>query len=198
MISLKKNEGISLRKLNNENSLKSIAMGLGWEAIKKKQRTFWGGTKEVASESVDLDASCLCFNANKEHIESVWFRNLCSSDMAIKHSGDNRTGDGDGDDETISVNLSKLNPAIKTIVFTVNSFTGQSFEKISGITCNIYNIDNGKKSIGTYTENIAGTSTALVVCKCDKVGEEWEVTPIGKLGHGRTINDIQSLINSVL
>lgn len=75
---------------------------------------------------MDLDASCAEFDASGNVIDQVWFGHLKSNDGAIKHSGDDLTGDTDDDDgwdnEVITVNLTKLNPKVEKIAFVLNSF----------------------------------------------------------------------------
>ena len=120
-VNLQKGQKISLEK-EAGGTLSSIVMGLGWDAVKKSGGFFgFGG----GSAEIDLDASCLLFDENKQVLDSVWFRQLRSRDGSITHTGDNRTGDGDGDDEQIIVNLNSVPANIKSLVFTVNSFTGQ-------------------------------------------------------------------------
>jgi len=97
----------------------------------------FGGGSEI-----DLDASCILLNSDYQKIDLVWFRQLKSQDGSIKHSGDNRTGDGEGDDETINVDLQRLPASVKYLIFTVNSFTGQSFEKVEKAYCRIVNGSN--------------------------------------------------------
>ena len=81
-------------------------------------------------DSIDLDASAIMFDENNKALDSIWFGQLQSRDGSIKHSGDNRTGDGDGDDESIHVDLTKVPAQVKSIVFTISSFRGQTFEKL--------------------------------------------------------------------
>ena len=69
-----------------------------------------------------------------------------SRDGSIVHSGDNRTGEGDGDDESIQVNLEQLPAGVKHLVFTVNSFTGQNFEAVENAYCRIVDEVSGKEA----------------------------------------------------
>ena len=100
-ISLSKNQTISLEK-EAGTGLKKIRMGLGWDPVKPSG--FFA--KLLNSDSaIDLDASCIVLDSDKQSLELVWFRELKSKDGSIVHSGANRTGEGDGDDESIQVNL---------------------------------------------------------------------------------------------
>jgi hypothetical protein len=88
-ISLVKGQKISLAKESGGASLTKIAMGLGWDAAKKKTGilgAIFGGGKP---DSIDLDASCILFDVNKSMTDAVWFRQLRSKDGSIQHSGDN-------------------------------------------------------------------------------------------------------------
>ena len=131
-IVLTKGQKISLEK-ESGTGLSRIIMGLGWDPIKRKGLFGFGTT----TESVDLDASCVVFDANNKPIDVVWFRELVSKDGSIQHTGDNRTGAGDGDDEQIIVELDRVSAAAKSLVFVVNSFLGQNFSQIENATCRL-------------------------------------------------------------
>ena len=92
-VSLQKGQKISLSKEGGAG-LSTVVMGLGWDAIATKGFFGFGSTPQ----EIDLDASCLMFDEQGALIDSVWFRQLKSKDGSIKHTGDNRTGDGYGDD----------------------------------------------------------------------------------------------------
>ena len=123
-VNLTKGQTVSLTK-SDGGTLTQVRMGLGWDAI--KVRGLFGRAKE---KSVDLDASALLFDANGALVDQVWFSQLASKDGAVQHTGDNRTGAGDGDDESIRVALTGVNPAVKTLVFVVNSYTGETFAQM--------------------------------------------------------------------
>ncbi|POY36979.1 Tellurium resistance protein TerD [Solitalea longa] len=135
-INLQKGQRINLEK-NNGSKLQNICVGINWGAIEKK--SLFGS---VSKEAVDLDASCALYNDSKQVIETVYFRNLQSKDGAIRHSGDDLTGDLDGDDgldnEIITVDFSKLNPAVSFVTFILNSYRGQDFGTIPFASIRIY------------------------------------------------------------
>ena len=105
-IRLEKGQRINLEK-GNGSKLTNICVGVNWGAITKKGRLGF-----TTTEAVDLDASCAEFDASGNIVDKVWFRHLKSNDGAIKHSGDDLTGDTDGDDGldnvVITVDLAKL------------------------------------------------------------------------------------------
>lgn len=134
-INLEKGQRINLEK-SNGSKLQNICVGINWGAIEKKG--FFGTKKEP----VDLDASCAVYDENKNTIDTVSFRQLKSKDGAIKHSGDDLTGDLNGDDgldnEVITLDLSKLNPSANYVGFFINSFRGQDFKDIPFASIRIY------------------------------------------------------------
>ena len=117
-VTLTKGQKISLEK-ESGGALTRVVMGLGWDPVKKKTGFF---SKKPAS--IDLDASCVLFDENKSNLDSVSFKQLKSKDGSITHTGDNLTGEGEGDDEQIIVNLDQVPERVKYLVFTVNSFQG--------------------------------------------------------------------------
>ena len=98
-VNLQKGQKISLEK-EAGGTLTSVVMGLGWDVAKKKGLFGFG-----REQSIDLDASCFIFDDNNNPIDLVYFGQLASRDGSVQHSGDNRTGEGDGDDEQIAVAL---------------------------------------------------------------------------------------------
>jgi len=104
-LSLSKNQTISLEKTAG-SGLQRVTMGLGWDVAKPKG--FLGKLMGGDGGSIDLDASALFFDAGGTLLDSVWFRQLKSRDGSVTHTGDNRTGAGDGDDEQIKVDLGRV------------------------------------------------------------------------------------------
>src|SRR3954451_21202346 len=113
-VSLSKGQSVSLEKKSG-GSLTRVRMGLGWDAAEKK-----GLFGKKRAQSIDLDASALLFNTQGQLVDQVWFRQLTSKDGSVQHTGDNRTGAGEGDDESIRVDLAKVPAEVATLVFTVN------------------------------------------------------------------------------
>ena len=186
-ISLEKGARVSLKK-DNGAALTKIAMGLGWDAA--KSGGFLGKIFGAGSgDSIDLDASCLCFNEGGHLVDTVWFRQLRSTDGAISHSGDNRTGDGDGDDETITVDLDRLSQNIKSLVFTVNSFTGQNFNNVENASCRVYDANTGEV-FAEYNLSQKGSHTGLIMLKVYRHNDEWKVNAIGEVMNGRVAGDL--------
>src|SRR5690349_9536369 len=98
-------------------------MGLGWDPITEVKKGFLGFGSKTVKTAVDLDASCMMFDAKGEMVDMVWFRQLKSQDGSVVHTGDNRSGEGEGDDEQIRVDLSAVPAHVKSLVFTVNCYS---------------------------------------------------------------------------
>ena len=167
-VSLQKGQKISLNK-EAGGTLTKVKLGLGWDvagASNNKQgggflgKLFGGG----GEKSIDLDASCIMFDNNKQVVDTVWFRQLQSNDGSVLHTGDNRTGDGDGDDEVINVDLSAVPAQVTSLVFTVNSFTGQTFDSVANAFCRIVNANNNQE-VARYNLSAQGGHTAMVMEK---------------------------------
>ena len=187
-VNLQKGQKISLDK-EAGGALSRVVMGLGWDAIKKKG-LFGFGAK---TESVDLDASCVMFDDANRTVDIVWFRQLKSQDGSIVHTGDNRTGAGEGDDEQIVVDLSRVPPGVRSLVFTVNSFTGQNFSQVENAYCRIVNAAN-QKEVARYNLSVQGAHTAQIMAKLYRHGGEWKMHAIGENGSGRTFDDLMPQI----
>jgi tellurium resistance protein TerZ len=181
-VSLSKGQKVSLSKAGG-GSLTQVRMGLGWDALPKKGLF---GTKK---QTIDLDASCLLFGAGGDLVDQVWFRQLKSRDGAVQHTGDNLTGDGEGDDESIKVDLSSVPGSVTTLVFTVNSFTGQDFSQIENAFCRLIDESNGQE-IARYDLTGSGRHTAQIMAKVARDGQGWSMTAIGVPASGRTIHDL--------
>ena len=187
-INLQKGQKISLDK-EAGGTLTKIPMGLGWDAIKSKGLFGFGGK----TETVDLDASCILFDENNKASDYVWFRQLKSRDGSIVHTGDNRTGAGEGDDEQIVVDLSRVPANIKSLVFTVNSFTGQNFSQVENAYCRIINAADNKE-VARYNLSVQGAHTAQIMAKLYRHNSEWKMHAIGENGSGRTFDDLMPQI----
>jgi tellurium resistance protein TerZ len=133
------------------------------------------------------------FDESNRAIDTVWFRQLKSLDGSITHTGDNRTGAGDGDDEQIVVDLNAVPPSVKSLVFTVNSFTGQNFSTVANAYCRIVNAAN-QKEVARYDLSVTGSHTAQIMAKLYRHNGEWKMHAIGENGSGRTFDDLMPQI----
>jgi len=183
-VSLSKGQSVSLEKKSG-GSLSKVRMGLGWDAAEKK-----GLFGKKKAQDIDLDASALLFNAAGQLVDQVWFRQLKSKDGSVQHTGDNRTGAGEGDDESIRVDLSKVPAEVQTLVFTVNSFTGQDFSQIENAFCRLVDESANDAEIARYELTGSGSHNAQVMAKVARDGAGWSMTAIGVPATGRTFREL--------
>mgnify|MGYP000913630819 FL=1 len=186
-VNLQKGQKISLEK-EAGGTLTSVVMGLGWDVAKKKGLFGFG-----REQSIDLDASCFIFDDNNNPIDLVYFGQLASRDGSVQHSGDNRTGEGDGDDEQIAVALNRIPANVKTLVFTVSNYTGQNFSQVENAYCRLVDGQSGKE-IARYDLSAQGKHTAQVMAKLYRHNGEWKMHAIGENGQGRTADELLPLI----
>ena len=189
-VSLSKGQKVSLTKAGG-GTLSKVRMGLGWDAMRKK------GLFGSRSQSIDLDASALLFDAAGNLVDQVWFQQLTSKDGSVQHTGDNLTGEGEGDDESIRVHLDGVNAAVQSIVFTVNSFTGQDFSQIENAFCRLID-ETTESEVARYDLTGSGRHSAQVMAKLTREGAGWTMTAIGATASGRTFHDLLPTITSYL
>ena len=179
-VNLSKGQKISLDK-----GMTLALVGLGWDTNR-----YSGGAE------FDLDASAFLLGANgkvRKDEDFIFYGNLKSADGSVTHTGDNRTGDGDGDDEVINVDLSKVPANVVSLVFTVNSFTGQTFETVENAFCRIVNANNNQE-VARYNLSAQGGHTAMIMAKVYRHNNEWKMHAIGETASGRTFHDLMPAI----
>lgn len=172
-VTLAKGANVSLSK--QSPNLTQVSVGLGWDV-----RTTSGG-------DYDLDASAIGLSVNKRVINDSWFifyNNLNSPDGAIEHTGDNRTGDGEGDDELIHVNLQALSPEVDSIVFPVSIHDADTLRQSFGQVVNAYirvldRADDRELARFDLSED-AGAETAMVFGELYRKDSEWKFRAIGQ------------------
>lgn len=192
-IKLEKRQSINLSK-DNGQSLTKITMGLGWDVAKKTVTSkgflgFGGGTKVVEGESIDLDASVVAFDAGKREVARVFFGKLSAFSGAIQHNGDNLTGEGDGDDETIDVNLADLPASVQTLVFTVSSFRGQTFDQVDNAVCRLVD-QSSRKEVARIDLSAKGSHTGVIMARVYREGTGWKIQSLAEAGQGRTFDNL--------
>lgn len=186
-LTLAKNQSISLDKTAG-SGLTHIALGLGWDPVKAG----FFGKLLGQSDEIDLDASCILFDAAYQLVDLVWFRQLESKDGSIRHSGDNRTGEGEGDDESIRVDLVALPATVMHLVFTVNSFTGANFERIQNAYCRIVNGANSQE-LARFNLSEQGAHTGVVMASLSRADSGWQFKAMGQTTHGKSADDLVNL-----
>ncbi|NEC88150.1 TerD family protein [Streptomyces sp. SID12501] len=172
-VSLQKNQTVSLVK-GGRPLLSQVKMGLGWEPAYR-------------GKDIDLDASVIAYGPQRNHIDSCYFGKLSIVNGAIKHSGDNLTGEGGGDDEVIVVDLGRLPQEVTGLVFTVNSFSGQKFTEVAKAYCRLLDAATGEELV-RFDLTSAEPQTGVMMAKMIKqFTGEWEMTAIGDFVKSRTV-----------
>jgi tellurium resistance protein TerZ len=185
-LSLSKGQTVSLQKQAPDLSL--IYVGLGWNPA-AATGGFLGKLFGGAKKSIDLDASCLLFDSQNRLIDMVYFGQLTSRDGSVRHSGDNLTGEGDGDDESILINLPNLSAEVQSIVVTVNSYRGQTFDQVGDAFVRLVNQATSQEVL-RFGLNEKGTNTGVIMGVLSRKTGEWSFQAIGAPVTGRTGHDL--------
>lgn len=172
-VSLSKGGNVSLTKA--APGLTSIAVGLGWDV------------RSTTGVDFDLDASALGLADNRKIVDDGWFiffNQLRSPDGSVEHQGDNRTGEGEGDDEVITIDLNAVPPQVTTVAFTVSIYEadqrGQSFGQVRNAYIRVVNrADNNELARYDLSED-ASTETAMVFGEVYRNGAEWKFRAVGQ------------------
>ncbi len=175
-VSLQKNQTVSLVK-GGRPLLSQVRMGLGWEPA------FRGA-------DIDLDASVIAYGPQRNHIDSCYFGKLTILKGAVKHSGDNLTGEGAGDDEVIVVDLGRIPQEVTGLVFTVNSFSGQKFTDVAKAYCRLVDAATDEELV-RFDLTQAEPQTGVLMAKLIRqFSGEWEMTAIGDFVKARTVRNM--------
>ncbi|MDH6698400.1 stress response protein SCP2 [Streptomyces sp. MAA16] len=175
-VSLQKNQTVSLVK-GGRPLLSQVKMGLGWEPAYR-------------GKDIDLDASVIAYGPQRNHLDSCYFGKLTILNGAIKHSGDNLTGEGGGDDEVIVVDLGRIPQEATGLVFTVNSFSGQKFTEVAKAYCRLVDAATDEELV-RFDLTSAEPQTGVLMAKLIRqFSGEWEMTAIGDFVKARTVRNM--------
>lgn len=168
----------------------NVTFGLSWDMNR--------ATASTKEEKIDLDASCICLNADLQCVDKVWYKHLTSEDGGITHSGDQRRGDSAGDDERIYVNLPKVSSNIQYIGFTVTSFSGQELDDVRKASCHVFDTETGVdiavhalsdcKFLDGHTALVMGC-LYRVKARGGSKATDWCLKIIGMAAQGKTVKD---------
>ena len=172
-LSLSKGGNLSLTK--EAPGMTKVLVGLGWDA------------RSTDGVDFDLDASAFLLKADgkvRADSDFIFYNQLKSVDGSVEHTGDNRTGEGDGDDEAIKVDLSKVPAEIDKIAFTVTIHEAearrQSFGQVRNAFIRIVNQDTNVE-VGRYDlAEDASTETAMIFAELYRHGTEWKFRAVGQ------------------
>jgi tellurium resistance protein TerD len=172
-VSLSKGQKVDLTKANP--GLTKVVVGLGWDTNK-----YDGGN------DFDLDTSVFLLGGNgkvSNEADFVFYNNPKGGNGSVEHTGDNRTGDGDGDDEQIKINLSSVPAGTERIAFTITiheaDTRNQNFGQVSNAYARIFNEDSGEELIRYDLGEDFSIETALIVGELYRHNGEWKFSAIG-------------------
>ncbi|MGW4234939.1 TerD family protein [Streptomyces sp. NPDC004980] len=172
-VSLAKGGNVSLSK--EAPGLTAVLVGLGWDA------------RSTTGTDYDLDASALLVDGGGKVISDqhfVFYNNLKSPDGSVEHTGDNLTGEGEGDDESLKVNLATVPTDVARIVFPVSIHDadnrGQSFGQVRNAFIRVVNQSGGAELARYDLSEDAATETAMVFGELYRHGEEWKFRAVGQ------------------
>ncbi|MCG8700792.1 MAG: TerD family protein [Bacteroidales bacterium] len=198
-INLTKGQKVDLTKKGD--TLDMIHVGLGWDPVSaapEKKRGFFKKVFSAAPE-IDCDASVILLNNNdkmRSGKDLIYFGNLKSKCGSVQHTGDNLTGEGEGDDEVIYVSLKKLPGDVEKLVFVVNIYDcvgrKQHFGMIQNAFIRILDKNSGKELIKYQLSNEYADKTSLLVGEIYRKDGEWK---FGATGVGTNDTSIKSIIN---
>ncbi len=172
-VTLYKGGNVSLAKV--DPSLKNVKIGLGWD------------TRSTDGQDFDLDASAfLLTDAGKvrgDH-DFIFYNNLKSADGSVTHTGDNRTGEGDGDDESLIVELDRVPQDVTKIVFVVTIHDAatrrQSFGQVANAFIRLVNNDSNVEAARYDLSEDASTETAMLFGELYRHAGEWKFRAVGQ------------------
>ena len=172
-LSLSKGGNLSLTK--EAPGMTKVLVGLGWDA------------RSTDGQDFDLDASAFLLKADgkvRADSDFIFYNQLKSVDGSVEHTGDNRTGEGDGDDEAIKVDLSKVPADIDKIAFTVTIHEAetrrQSFGQVRNAFIRIVNQDSNVEVARYDLAEDASTETAMIFAELYRHGTEWKFRAVGQ------------------
>ena len=174
-VSLSKGGNVSLTKQAGAAGLTAVTVGLGWDV------------RTTTGTDFDLDASAIGVKADGKVLTDqhfVFYGNLKSPESAIEHTGDNLTGEGEGDDEQIKVNLASVPGEIDKLVFPVSIYDAetrsQSFGQVRNAFIRVLNQANGEELARYDLTEDASTETAMVFGELYRNGAEWKFRAVGQ------------------
>ena len=172
-VSLSKGGNVSLSK--EAPGLTDVLVGLGWDV------------RSTDGADFDLDASAILLGDTDKVLSDkhfVFFNNLTSPDNTVEHTGDNLTGEGEGDDEAIKVNLAGMGQDVQKIVFPVSIYDAQSrsqsFGQVKNAFIRVVNAANNSEIARYDLSEDASTETAMVFGELYRHGAEWKFRAVGQ------------------
>ncbi len=195
-VSLKKGQKVSLTK-ETSSGLNTVLVGLGWDAAPKKSGGFLSSLFSSANQSVDCDASAIMLKSDKlaGTQDVIYFGNLAHSTGTVTHLGDNLTGDGDGDDEQIIVNLAQVPDNYDRIVVVANIYKADERNQHFGMIKNAFiRIVDSRNNTELCRFNLSDDytgMTAMIFGELYRNNGEWKFNAVGQ---GTTDSSLKELL----
>lgn len=172
-VSLSKGGNVSLSK--EEPGLAKVLIGLGWD------------TRTTDGAGFDLDASAFLLTSSdkvRSDGDFIFYNNLKSADGSVEHTGDNRTGEGDGDDEALTVDLARVPADVQKVAVAVTIHEGesrrQSFGMVSNAFIRVVNDATGREISRYDLAEDASTETAMIFGEVYRHNGEWKFRAVGQ------------------
>lgn len=172
-IRLSKGGNVSLSK--EDPGIEEVTVGLGWDV------------RSTDGQDFDLDASCFMLGADgkvRSDSDFIFYNNLKSADGSVEHTGDNRTGVGEGDDETININLFKVPADVSKLVIAVTIHEAdkrkQNFGQVSNAFIRVVNKKTGMEVARFDLSEDASTNTAMIFGELYRHGDEWKFRAVSQ------------------
>lgn len=175
MASLTLSKGSNLSLTKADPGLQMAMVGLGWDP------------RTTSGHQFDLDASALLVTASgkvRNNDDFIFYNQLESKDGSVVHQGDNRTGEGDGDDEQILINLATVAADIERVVIVVSidqaEVRGQNFGQVRDAYCRVINQENEQEIVRYDLSEDAASETTMVFAEIYRNGSEWKFRAVGQ------------------
>lgn len=153
-----------------------IKVGLSWDILDK--------------ETVDLDANCVLFNSYAKIIDAVYYNQLKLEDGSIKHSGDNKTGEGEGEDESILIDLTKISKDVKALIVSICCYKTGDFSKVETAKVHVTNAETTQPLV-QISLGCQGKHTSLIACTIFQDQGIWYIKNIQRAVDGRDFKQIE-------
>ncbi len=187
-INLSKGQSIQLDK--KKNNLSSLVMGLGWDVGRPEKTGFFKSllNANTKGSEFDLDGFAMLLDHDdrlRSDNDLIYFGNLSTSDQTIVHSGDNLTGEGEGDDEQITLQLGRIAERYQRILFCVNIYNGRQRDQHFGMVANAFvrAVDADGKEMARFqlsAEPQYDGKVSMIMGDLVRQGTEWNFRGLGE------------------
>ena len=155
-----------------DGPLRRLRMGVGWDS------DAGAGLARTGRPQVDLDATALEFTGGRL-FDLAFYNNLRTRDGSVEHLGDNQSGSGEGDDEQLVVDLSRVHAPVDTILFLVSSYQGHSLEWVAGAYCRLLDDETGEE-LARFTLTLTLKDTGAVLALLRRTSSGWALKAVGE------------------